>query len=215
MIYISGPITGNPHYIDQFAAAEKELRDAGFSVYNPAADSLNLDAGITAEKEHQAYMRRDLEIIIHEVSGVALLPGWVDSKGATVEAEVARTIGIPVKTVPAWLKWINEPGFLIIHSPKPKRLPTALEVATERADATARHDFVQNLHHRPIISLIDPEPPSAHFAVDGEKIIPLIPPYLPATHVDPICDHLWIKSETRDGTIKECPNCGSTELERN
>ena len=35
-IYISGPITGTPDYMERFEKAEKELTENGYSVINPA-----------------------------------------------------------------------------------------------------------------------------------------------------------------------------------
>jgi hypothetical protein len=36
--------------------------------------------------------------------GAALLPDWKKSKGARIEASLARKIGIPVKTIREWEK---------------------------------------------------------------------------------------------------------------
>lgn len=37
--------------------------------------------------------------------GIAMLDGWEDSKGATIEHDLAEALGIPCKP---WREWLND-----------------------------------------------------------------------------------------------------------
>lgn len=240
MIYISGPITGNEMYQEQFEKAEAELLGAGYTVYNPAGIPLQADTS------HAEYMRRDLDEIINGgVDGIALLPGWADSPGAYVEKQVAEIIGLPIKTVQAWVAASDTTAIEIL--PDTTRLRSAFDAAREKAEERERQEFLNDLsgrHTAKFVSFTEPPPqPTAHYAIDGEEVIPLIPPYLKhrAPHEPPetvavekmdhqiaeqetrddlilppvpACKHLWLVAETSDGLVKECPNCGETKIER-
>jgi hypothetical protein len=41
---------------------------------------------------------------VADCDGVALLPGWGDSRGAALEAHVARSLDLPVKSLAEWLE---------------------------------------------------------------------------------------------------------------
>lgn len=85
-IYISGAITNNPNYKEQFAAAEKKLIAAGHQVFNPAhntGDSYKelIDLGM------QQLMASD---------AIYMLPGHEESTGATLELTYAKAVGIEI-----------------------------------------------------------------------------------------------------------------------
>lgn len=246
MIYISGPITNNPDYVAQFEEAEAELLGAGYTVYNPVGNPLKFNS------THAEYMRRDLNIILNgdfaadeNVDGIALLPGWADSAGAYVEKQVADIIGLPIKTVQAWVAASDTIAIEIL--PDTTRLRSAFDAAREKAEERERQEFLNDLsgrHTAKFVSFTEPPPqPTAHYAIDGEEVIPLVPPYLKhrAPHEPPetvavekmdhqiaeqetrddlilppvpACKHLWLVAETSDGIVKECPNCGETKIER-
>ena len=93
-IYISGKITGDDYYQDKFSAAERQLHGAGYTPVNPAV----LPANLTWEQA----MRQALCMMLCS-DGVAMLPDWVESKGAHIEAELAEAIGMPVKGIEEWI----------------------------------------------------------------------------------------------------------------
>ncbi|USL85067.1 hydrolase [Arthrobacter phage SWEP2] len=108
-LYLAGPMTGYERWnYDAFLAGAEKLRAAGFDVVSPA--EIELEAGFDpdtapddyTEADYHAAMRRDIQLVL-EVDGVALLPGWNRSKGATAEAAVGMAVGIPVLVVDQWL----------------------------------------------------------------------------------------------------------------
>jgi hypothetical protein len=92
-IYLSGPMTGLPEQnYPAFHAEAERLRALGYHVESPA-ENPTPHCGTWS-----GYMRFALsQMITCEL--VALLPGWVDSRGATLEHYVARKLGI--ECVPA------------------------------------------------------------------------------------------------------------------
>lgn len=81
-IYISGPITDNPDYKEDFARAEKWLWDNGYVPISPA--KVNGEIPLEAEFTHSDYMDVCMPIL-HKCDGIYLLKGWQDSKGALIE----------------------------------------------------------------------------------------------------------------------------------
>lgn len=100
-IYIAGPMQGKPLYnFPLFDEAEKRLTEFGYDVVSPA--DLDRQAGfdpakgdvVTPEFLEQA-RKRDLEALL-TCDGIAMLPGWEDSKGARAEHAVALWAGLSV-----------------------------------------------------------------------------------------------------------------------
>jgi Domain of unknown function (DUF4406) len=97
-LYIAGPMTGLPELnFPAFFEAERVLRAHGFDVLNPADR-----AGRTEGMPWSWYLRRGVRDVT-ESDGVALLPGWGDSRGARLEWFVARGLDLPAATVDGWL----------------------------------------------------------------------------------------------------------------
>lgn len=87
-IYISGKITSNPDYEEQFAKREATLRDNGYLVVNPVTEGKRLQRQLGREPTWDEYMELSLRLI-DECDGVSYLSNWKESKGARVEHEYA------------------------------------------------------------------------------------------------------------------------------
>lgn len=89
-VYISGCITGNPNYMDQFATAQADLEAAGYEVINPAAVSALLPKSL----EYSQYMKIDL-CLLDMADAVLPLSDWYKSPGARLEWKYAESQDIP------------------------------------------------------------------------------------------------------------------------
>jgi len=90
-LYLAGPMTSYPEFnYPAFNDAAARLREAGHDVVNPAEND-NGESG----KEWSYYMRLDMHHVL-SVEGVAVLPGWEDSRGARLEVVVAVSLGLPI-----------------------------------------------------------------------------------------------------------------------
>ena len=79
-VYISGPITGVPDYMENFEQAEKELIEKGFAVVNPA----KINYGMPEDMTYEEYLEIDIRLIdLCDV--VCMLRGWEMSRGANRE----------------------------------------------------------------------------------------------------------------------------------
>jgi nucleoside 2-deoxyribosyltransferase len=97
ILYIAGPMTGHPDLnFPAFFEAEARLFAAGFTVLNPALNQ------VEGTQSWLAYMRLSLHQIA-DCDGIATLPGWQNSKGASIEVGLALSLGLPVKTVSEWV----------------------------------------------------------------------------------------------------------------
>lgn len=79
-IFISGAITHNPEYKEQFARAEVYLKAKGYKTINPATVCSTLPDDLT----HSEYMAICFPLL--DISdGIYMIDGWRDSKGALME----------------------------------------------------------------------------------------------------------------------------------
>lgn len=95
-VYISGPMRGKPkHNFPAFDQAASRLVAAGHVPINPAdLDRQSGDTGDPNTLEFLRYaLRRDFAALF-ECDGVALLPGWRQSAGATCEVSLSCTLGL-------------------------------------------------------------------------------------------------------------------------
>lgn len=90
-VYIAGPMTGIPEYnFPAFFQAARAWQKRGWDVVNPA----ELDGEDTTQP-WAYYLRRDLKVLV-DCHAIAVLPGWENSKGASLEVEVAERLNMPV-----------------------------------------------------------------------------------------------------------------------
>lgn len=85
-IYLSGKITGDEGFAEKFKAKEEELSSRGDYVFNPA---LHPDMFT-----HGQFMQIDL-LALSFCDSIYLMDNWRDSKGAKMEFEQARVMGLP------------------------------------------------------------------------------------------------------------------------
>lgn len=112
-IYLAGPMRGIPEFnFPAFDAAAKKLRDEGHEVFSPAdndranmggdfskdyptgcEDQLAKKTGFTIREA----LGQDLAWICAEAEGIAMLPGWKNSRGARAEHATALALGLFVR----------------------------------------------------------------------------------------------------------------------
>lgn len=96
-LYLAGPMTGYPDYNrSAFLKSAYLLTSAGYRVVDPSPYD-DPDFAWTD------YLRRDLKLVLG-CDGVAVLPNWQCSKGASLEVYVAQALDMPVKPVEEWCK---------------------------------------------------------------------------------------------------------------
>ncbi|MGU7784904.1 DUF4406 domain-containing protein [Burkholderia sp. PU8-34] len=89
-IYLAGPMSGYAELnFPAFRAEASRLRGLGFEIVNPA--EINPDSAA----DWLACMRADIKQLV-DCDGIALLPGWEQSRGANVEHTLARGLGLRV-----------------------------------------------------------------------------------------------------------------------
>ena len=86
VVFISGPITGVPRYYEAFEKAEDDLTALGYIPLSPSR--------LPQEMTNEQYARICLAMI-DSADAVLSLPGWDESKGASVEAHYAHYTGKP------------------------------------------------------------------------------------------------------------------------
>lgn len=88
--YLAGPMTGFPELnFPLFHAEAQRLRDTGHQVVNPA--EINVDPA----KGWEECMRADIAELV-TCDAIAMLPGWQQSRGATLEHHIASELGLQI-----------------------------------------------------------------------------------------------------------------------
>lgn len=106
-LYLAGPMSGikafNFPLFDEVAAT---LRARGYTIVSPAElDDPETRAAALASQNGKVIqcgktwgdsLSRDLKVIVDEVRGIVLLPGWEKSSGARLEAFLGVTLKYPI-----------------------------------------------------------------------------------------------------------------------
>lgn len=93
---MAGPMSGMKDYnYPAFNEATEFLRERGYSVLNPARRP------VTNSWSWTDYMKMALADVLAS-EGMATLPGWPSSRGASLEVHVARRLSIPVRPLNDW-----------------------------------------------------------------------------------------------------------------
>lgn len=87
-IYISGKITGNPNYEEDFAIREQTLKECGYLVINPVIVGKQLQKDLGREPTYDEFIENSYRLI-DECDGVSYLDNWKSSKGAQLERKYA------------------------------------------------------------------------------------------------------------------------------
>ena len=92
-IYLSGPMTGLPDFnYPLFNHVAARLREAGHTVYNPAEFEHD-EPVFPMRKAFAAYCN----FICCEACTIVMLPGWQNSKGASIEHALASYLNLEVE----------------------------------------------------------------------------------------------------------------------
>lgn len=89
-VYISGQITGNENYKQQFKEAEEWLEKRGFEVINPAD---TFTQKIEKSLNYKQLLILDCFILINMCDAIFMLHGWQNSNGAKTELTNAKATG--------------------------------------------------------------------------------------------------------------------------
>ncbi len=93
--YIAGPITGDPDYKKKFAAAEDDLIEKGFGVFNPVKI---MEPLVNAGVERRIILTY-CTLLARFVDVLAVLEGWEKSEGAKKELAAYLRAGDKPKEV--------------------------------------------------------------------------------------------------------------------
>lgn len=109
-IYLAGPMTGIMDYnFDAFHEAAAAWRDCGHTVINPAENFYG-----DKTLPYGTYLRTAIKQVV-EADAIALLPGWENSHGATLEAAIAETLALCIFDASRPFKSGEMAGALTVH----------------------------------------------------------------------------------------------------
>jgi len=97
---LGGTANAGDHNYPAFNAAAEALRTHGIGVLNPAdAEKYNRT---DRPQAWDWYMRHAIRMVTR-ADGLALLPGWEQSKGATLEHQIGTALGLDIRPLKEWL----------------------------------------------------------------------------------------------------------------
>lgn len=110
-LYIIGPVTGKPDgNLTEFNRVKAELWSIGASVDIPHdyidervcwMDAMLVSTHLITQFEPK--LHHEPPTYEPHYDGIAMLDGWEQSKGATIEHDLAEALGIPCKP---WREWL-------------------------------------------------------------------------------------------------------------
>ena len=92
-VYISGPITGNPNYVEDFWNAWVILNNKGLNPVSPVDIGIALEKKLKRKPTWDEYMREDIKALM-DCEAIYMLPGWRDSRGSCLEKHIALQLGM-------------------------------------------------------------------------------------------------------------------------
>lgn len=84
-VYVAGPITGYPDFMERFDTATEYLKAQGYQVFNPARITEHMPA---SHMTRQNFMDLGL-CVLGMCNAIALMPDWQKSTGACMERAYA------------------------------------------------------------------------------------------------------------------------------
>ena len=100
-VYVSGPMTGyDLHNYPAFESISYKLRNFGVDVISPHELSDPSDS-----TDWDWFLRRDI-VELTKCNTIALLPGWLKSRGAKLEHHIGKELGMSVFYPPQLDQWI-------------------------------------------------------------------------------------------------------------
>lgn len=97
MVYLSGRITGNKKWKEQFQEAEDFLLKLGFEkeeICNPLHLAESVEKTIK-NPSYMHYMTNDIKHLMR-CTDIYMLRGWWRSKGARLERHIAKVLGLEI-----------------------------------------------------------------------------------------------------------------------
>lgn len=92
--YLAGPMTGYPDFnYAAFGTVQTELQESG--IYTRSPHTLEWPTVSTDGEELWQVMMRKAIAMLLECDGIILMRGWIQSKGALVEYNVAASLKMP------------------------------------------------------------------------------------------------------------------------
>lgn len=103
-VYISGHISANPAYEEEFQEAEDKLRALGYDVVNPVTITRHLlDKGLSPAELWRECMITDLRALRECEMMILLDRKGLESRGVDIEVRVAEINGIRIETLESML----------------------------------------------------------------------------------------------------------------
>lgn len=96
-LYLSGAISNNQNYKQDFERAYKDLTEAGYTVISP----LHI---CSDDWDWKACMRQCIKALILGSDAVAVIPSDYISAGTELEIFIAHCLDMPVESVEDWIK---------------------------------------------------------------------------------------------------------------